>query len=112
MAGTNIFGQLMTALTAQGATPSMITAAFTAVGSALNTTAAQVNQKLTALAALCDNPVAYAASAPAIINDVKVSSPVNIRGSFLSWRHCGIRRARCKWRRPSSRSSCRYKVGT
>jgi len=61
----------MTALTAQGATPSMITAAFTAVGSALNTTAAQVNQKLTALAALCDNPVAYAASAPAIINDVE-----------------------------------------
>jgi hypothetical protein len=71
MLKSGVFGSLISALTSQGASSSMISSAVSALGSALNTVSSQVDSRLTQVASLCNNPAAYAAAAPALITQIE-----------------------------------------
>ena len=71
MLKSGVFGSLISALTSQGASSSMISSAVSALGSALNPVSSQVDSRLTQVASLCNNPAAYAAAAPALITQIE-----------------------------------------
>lgn len=66
-----IFSSIVTALSESGASSSTIATAISSIGQALNTVSSQVSTKLNALASLVNNPQAYAAAAPGIINAIE-----------------------------------------
>jgi hypothetical protein len=68
---SNPFSALFSSLSASGVAPSVITSAMSALGGALNTVKSQVDSKLSSLATLVNNPTAYAAASPGIINEIE-----------------------------------------
>jgi hypothetical protein len=69
MSNSGGFGAIISALTAAGQS-NIIPTVVSALGS-LNSTSSQVNAQLNQLAVLCNNPAAYAASAPTIITKLE-----------------------------------------
>jgi hypothetical protein len=68
--GSFNFGSLLTAAQNAGITGTTLTSLISSVGS-LNSVSSQVDSNLTQLAALLNNPSAYAAAAPTIITKIE-----------------------------------------